>query len=60
LAFAETLLNFCDLAVLQGAEFHAYLIQGSDRICHPHHELGMPVPLYDPGGNLSINKKSQE
>ncbi|KAF5419600.1 MAG: hypothetical protein C5S44_10390, partial [Candidatus Methanocomedens sp.] len=28
------------------------------RVCHPHHELGMPVPLYDLGGNLSINKKS--
>jgi len=57
LAFAKTLLNFCDLAALQRAEFHAYLIQGSDRVCHPHHKLGMPVPLYDLGGHLSIYKK---
>jgi hypothetical protein len=60
LAFAKTFLYFCDLAALQRAKFHAYLIQGSDRVCHPHHELSMPIPLYDLGGYLSINKKSQE
>jgi len=57
LAFAKTFLYFCDLAALQGAKFHAYLIQSSDRIRHPHHKLGMPVPLYDLGGYLSIHKK---
>jgi hypothetical protein len=54
---AETLLDFCDLAALQGAKFHAYLIQGCDRVCHPHHELGMPGPLYELGGSPSIHKK---
>ena len=33
-------------------KFHAYLIQRGNSICHPHHKLGMPVPLYDLGGYL--------